>query len=584
MKKLLILLAVGAVVVPVLVFSIPPVPPIPHTINYQGMLTDNLGNPLNGTPDITFEIWNAPSGGTKRWWEIQSNVPVEEGLFNVILGEVTPIDLSFYEDEEYWLQIIVEEDTMPSRLEFTSVAFAYRAQMADTALYAVGVPEGDLDDRYVNVNGPDSIRGSSSSQMLRVKNYGSGDAIYIYAATSTAGDGIDIDSAGDHGIEIANTGDDGIYLDDIHQDGIYMMDTDDDGIQMYRIGDDGIYMDNIGDVGIYMDDVADDGIWLNDIEDNGIYINDAADNGLYVKKADYGIYIDSARASYDGIWINKAGDEGIHVSFTGGNGVYVNNAGNDGLSVNHADHFGLYIYDSDDDGIRVASADRDGIEAHGGNRGGNFYSGSASYYGVTAHSYNSLSTNLGLWVYGTAYSTGGWSKSVPGSSGDVPAFSVCSPDVELIVSGTGTLVGGKAEIAFEQTFQEAISPEIPVKVVLTAQGAPSGLLYVASKSNQGFSVERLEIPDLAMKSGDITFDWIAIARQKGYEQRPEVIMEEESVADQLSREEEMRAEELRHQEELERHELHRQQMLEKQARKEAERREEEKEREEESTD
>jgi regulator of protease activity HflC (stomatin/prohibitin superfamily) len=145
------------------------------------------------------------------------------------------------------------------------------------------------------------------------------------------------------------------------------------------------------------------------------------------------------------------------------------------------------------------------------------------------------------------------------------------------------LVGGRAEITFEETFQEAVSPEIPVKVVLTAQGAPSGLLYVASKSNQGFSVERLEIPDLAIKSDDITFDWIAIAREKGYEQRPEVVMEGEgAMPDQINREEALRAEELEHQKELERDALFRQQMREKQAQKEAERVEEEKE--EQSTD
>ncbi len=567
MKKLLILLALGAILVTVLVFSGSFVTAaIPHLINYQGMLTDEEGEPLDGIADITFEIWNAPSGGIKRWWQTQYNVPVDSGLFNVILGELNPIDLSFYEDANYWLQIIVEQDTMPSRLKFTSVAFAYRAQKADTATYAVQVGNypHDHDDAYVNVLGPDSIRTTDAAvTAFHVKTYGSSDAdgIRIYTQGSTA-DGIYIDSAGDCGIE--------------------MWDIGTDGIQIYDVADDGIYMDDIEDDGIYMADIAGDGIWLNDIEGVGIYVHDAAASGLYIEKASYGIWIDSTSAGCDGIVVDYGEDDGVQVTHADDDGIYVDDAGGDGLYVYHADRFGLYIYDSDSNGIHVASADGDGIEAHGGQRGGDFQSGFSGYAGVAARSYNNSSGSLGLAVYGYATATGGFSKSVPGPSGDVPAFTICSPDVELIVSGSGTLVRGRAEIAFEQTFQEAISPEIPVKVVLTAQGAPSGLLYVTAKSNRGFSVERLEIPDLAIKSDDITFDWIAIARQKGYEQRPEVVMEEEgSVADEISREEALRAEELKHQEELERDARYRQEMLEKQTRKEAEREQSEREEQEE---
>jgi hypothetical protein len=592
-KKLLVLLALGAIIVPVMVFSGSLVPyDIPHQINYQGMLTDNDGNPLTGNFDILFKIYNHPSAGTKQWEETQTGVWVNEGLFNVILGSVDPIDLDFYETDEYWLDITVGGvggEHMPQRLKFTSVAFAYRAQRADTAAYAIAVPEGNLDDRYVNVNGPDSVRGSSSSAMFRVRNSGTGDGIQVYAATSTLGDGIDIDTAGDHGIEISNTGDDGISMDDIHGYGIYICDVyTSDGIRIFNPGNDGISMDEVGDDGIHMDDVAGDGIYMEDVEGHGIYINDAANNGLYVKKADCGVYVDSAifgpgLGGGDGVFVRYAYNSGIWVKHANDEGVGVTNADGDGFYVGHADRWGLFINDSDDDGIYVSSADKEGITAFGSEGGGELHSLSPIYNALRVHSYNDMPDNLGLYVYGTAYSTGGWSGKLSGSSGDVPAFSVVSRDVEVIASGTGTLVAGQAQIAFEPEFQEAISTEVPIRVVVTAQDAPSALLYVTNKSTQGFTVKPLEIPELSLKTDNVSFDWIAIARQKGYEQRPEVIMEEEgSMADQISREEAMRAEELRHQEELEREELYRQEMLEKQARKEAERRE--REREEESTD
>ncbi len=114
---------------------------IPKLINYQGMLTDNSDEPLDGDFNITFRIYNASSGGTMRWDETHSSVPVTDGLFNVILGSQSGgIDLDF--SEEYWLEIQVENDTMPERLQFTSVGYAYRAMVADTASVAVTAPTG----------------------------------------------------------------------------------------------------------------------------------------------------------------------------------------------------------------------------------------------------------------------------------------------------------------------------------------------------------------------------------------------------------------------------------------------------------
>jgi hypothetical protein len=137
MKKLLILSVLGAIVVTVAVFCVSLVEAeIPKLINYQGMLTDDSGNPVNGSPNIIFRIYDDTTGGAQKWTETHSGVPVTNGLFNVILGSDVPIDtLSF--SQQYWLEVQVDDDTMP-RLRFTSVGYAYRAQRADTADYALG--------------------------------------------------------------------------------------------------------------------------------------------------------------------------------------------------------------------------------------------------------------------------------------------------------------------------------------------------------------------------------------------------------------------------------------------------------------
>jgi hypothetical protein len=126
---------------------------IPKLINYQGMLTDELGNPLTDTLDLQFRIYNAQTSGTLKWGETQNQVPIIDGLFNVILGSVNPSGVNLDFSEDYWLEVQVDNDTMP-RIQFASVGYAYRAQWADTASYAEAV--GAADNAWVRGT-PDSV-------------------------------------------------------------------------------------------------------------------------------------------------------------------------------------------------------------------------------------------------------------------------------------------------------------------------------------------------------------------------------------------------------------------------------------------
>ena len=46
---------------------------IPQTLSYQGVLTDDLGNPVaDGTYDLGFSLYDALTGGTALWFETQS--------------------------------------------------------------------------------------------------------------------------------------------------------------------------------------------------------------------------------------------------------------------------------------------------------------------------------------------------------------------------------------------------------------------------------------------------------------------------------------------------------------------------------
>jgi hypothetical protein len=110
---------------------------IPKLINYQGMLTDDGGIPLTGLYDLTFYIYDDTSGGNLEWSETQNGVQVQNGLFNVVLGKNSTLDLAF--DQSYWLAVKVGTETMP-RVRITSVGYAYRAEKSDTANYAHSSP------------------------------------------------------------------------------------------------------------------------------------------------------------------------------------------------------------------------------------------------------------------------------------------------------------------------------------------------------------------------------------------------------------------------------------------------------------
>jgi hypothetical protein len=102
---------------------------IPERINYQGYLTNASGAPINGTIQMTFRIYDVLSGGSALWTETQNSVPLNYGVYNVNLGEVTPLNLAF--DAPYFLEVQVGTEILSPRRAITSVGYAFRALTAD---------------------------------------------------------------------------------------------------------------------------------------------------------------------------------------------------------------------------------------------------------------------------------------------------------------------------------------------------------------------------------------------------------------------------------------------------------------------
>ena len=59
---------------------------VPTEINYQGVLTDQAGNPVNGVRAMQIKIYDAPTGGTLLYSEDLGNVPVQDGIYSFAFG------------------------------------------------------------------------------------------------------------------------------------------------------------------------------------------------------------------------------------------------------------------------------------------------------------------------------------------------------------------------------------------------------------------------------------------------------------------------------------------------------------------
>ena len=110
------------------------------TIAYQGRLASAGGAPLTQTIDMEFRLYNAATGGAPLWteqWAGSNSVQVSDGLFNVMMGSLTPIPQSvIVGNSNLFLGITVGTDNeMSPRVQLGNVPFAVQA---------LTVPDGSI--------------------------------------------------------------------------------------------------------------------------------------------------------------------------------------------------------------------------------------------------------------------------------------------------------------------------------------------------------------------------------------------------------------------------------------------------------
>lgn len=115
---------------------------VPQKMNYQGYLTDPGGTPIHGMVTMVFSIYEVAAGGTALWSETQS-VVVNQGVYSINLGNITPVSLPF--DKAYYLGVKVGSDPeMTPRIPLTSVGYAFTSNTAFNLVCSGCVSQSEL--------------------------------------------------------------------------------------------------------------------------------------------------------------------------------------------------------------------------------------------------------------------------------------------------------------------------------------------------------------------------------------------------------------------------------------------------------
>jgi hypothetical protein len=510
---------------------------VPRTIAYQGVLTNEAGSAVSdGDYSMTFSLHDVESGGAALWRETHPAVPVNKGIFNVVLGSLTPMLPPF--DVPYWLGIRVADGTeLSPRMRLASAAYSIRAENANrvndipasatataNALFPLGLdakfpasvlpaglPPGahasthnDGGSDEINVtsaliqngtiiaedlaNGsvtspklapPIALEATSSMPVFAGSNYGSGHGTYFQA-----GSGSGVVGVSTNGI------------------GIYGSSQNNYGISGYT---------NAGTVGVMGQSLnAGYGLFGFGYDAGAYCISDVSGGNGIVGVCYPGPY------SY-GVW--GMSDAGYGVVGGGSTGVFGESSADGGQAV--------YGHGSGSNTEGVLGVSEMNIGVYGisnGSSGNNF--GVWGQNNVGTGVVGSSTSGTAVLAFGTFVATGTKSAEVKLDDGTpIRLFSEEATEVFFSDYGSAALSGGYARVELDPAFLQTVTidEKHPMKVFVQLEGDCRGV-FVANKSATGFDVVELQ-----GGASSAPFSYRVVCKRKHYEDERLATAEQEAV-------------------------------------------------------
>jgi len=107
---------------------------VPDRLNYQGYLANAAdSSAVTAILEMTFRLFDSETKGAELWSETHPVVEISGGLFQVLLGSVTPFPGGLFDASELWLQTEVGPEVLAPRKPLVSVAYSRMAGEAEHA-------------------------------------------------------------------------------------------------------------------------------------------------------------------------------------------------------------------------------------------------------------------------------------------------------------------------------------------------------------------------------------------------------------------------------------------------------------------
>ena len=449
----------------------------PQSINFQGVLKDANGEPVNDSKFMEFRIYNSITGGSALWTEQHSSVTISNGIFSVQLGIIAPFANNLLDNSDLFITYLLggESIEMSPRQKLNSVPYSIRSTKADTAVMAEnslnigGVPLSSLVQQdslgNVGVSGvitANSFVGDGSGLTGMTTTY---DTLYVHKSradtmtANTSGATLTISNSGQYGnvIHIKK-------LSNNINDNAIKIDSTSCGVYVERSSGNAFWV-NSADIGLNISSadvgvsafLCEIGFSISNCARNGLDVGHTGKNGVFVALADssginvylvgspsehhpsdtksgfivegvkgHGLFVGYAEA--DGVHINKTLLDGVRVHNAGHNGFLVDYAAGNGVKVDSTLFDGLLINNAGCRGVNVNSAINDGVYANTANSNGEYglYTPDKIYgSNLTTRTINNIGLNVGneSLEAGDIVCLSGYENNVLGNS-DIPIIKI----------------------------------------------------------------------------------------------------------------------------------------------------------------